>query len=596
MSTLGLINMELQQIVESISPIVGVEVAVYDDDHFVIAATITNEHVTPGMKLKDGEIIKYVMRTGKTLINKYPREHQVCQPCSLKETCPEYGDISCPIIIEDKIIGMVSFTAFDEVQRKKLLDTQKELLGFVSKLSKLIGSLVFEKELIREKDLTMQKMETILNSINDGIISIDENGQLINYNKLAIKRLGYALNSGEATPSDLMKQLKLNTVLNTGEPVLNREVRYNIGENYINLMTSVLPILEQNNVVGAVSVIRDMEEVHGLVNELTTSQNLKYTMSDIITHSPLMLKLKEDATRIARNNSTILITGESGTGKELLSRAIHNASPRANKPFVAINCAAIPEALLESELFGYEEGAFTGAGKKGKPGKFELAHGGTLFLDEIGDMSLGLQAKLLRAVEDQQIERIGGTTPVQMDIRIIAATNKNLEKMVEEKEFREDLFFRLNVIPLRIPPLRERPEDISLLLEYFLDKLQINSHNKSFSEEALKTLNNYNWPGNVRELSNCVEYAMNIQSESLIDIEDLPPRIRKKNNENKNIIRYEGAQNYEILTIEEMERQLIIKALDKYGWSHEGKTNAAKVLGIHPSTLYRKIKRYNIEN
>lgn len=610
MIELNLIKSELQHIVESISPIVGAEVAVYDYNYIVIASTLTNKHITPGEKVRGGNVMRYVMRTGQIFINEHPSYSEVCTNCNIKDECMEFAAVTCPIIFHDETIGAISFTAFNNNQKHRILENQKELAAFVDKLSILIASLVAEKELIREKDINVQKLETILSSINDGIIAIDEHGHIINFNKLALQRLSINIEKGKKIPLEIYNRLSIDYVLKTGQPKINKEVRYYDGKSTKGVMISTWPIINLNNVVGAVTVIKDILEIHSLVNQLTVSNNY-YTMDDIITNCPIMIRLKEQALRIARSDSTVLITGESGTGKELFSRSIHANSLRTNKPFVAINCAAIPETLLESELFGYEEGAFTGARKNGKPGKIELANGGTLFLDEIGDMPLSLQAKLLRVVEERRLERIGSINQTIIDVRIIAATHRNLEKLIEEREFREDLYFRLNVIPLRIPPLRERTGDINLLLNYYINQfLVLDDQPKHFTEEALRYLNNYYWPGNARELRNCVEYALNTQTGNFITEKDLPHRIIRYNNQNKisemiNKDFEEGCDYGKLsniqqdvhnvdVTLKEMEITLIERALKRFGKNHDGKVNAAQILGIDVSTLYRKIKKYKI--
>ncbi|MEL7654516.1 MAG: sigma 54-interacting transcriptional regulator, partial [Bacillota bacterium] len=314
------------------------------------------------------------------------------------------------------------------------------------------------------------------------------------------------------------------------------------------------------------------------------------TFTDIIGESEAMLRAKRRTLQVSTSDSTILITGESGTGKELFARAIHSESPRSKNPFIAINCGAIPEMLLESELFGYEKGAFTGADSRGKPGKFEIAHKGTIFLDEIGDLPLHLQVKLLHAIQNRCIDRVGGTSPIDIDVRIIAATNKNLEKMIAAQEFREDLYFRLNVIPIMIPPLREREGDIELLLRYALKKFNglLNKNIKDFHPEALKLLMNYNWPGNVRELENVVEYAINMEEgNSLILIENLPDKILKRK---RNLSSKAGLKE----KMDEYQRMLIEECLDETGRSTEEKIIAAKRLGISESTLYRRIRELGI--
>ena len=328
-------------------------------------------------------------------------------------------------------------------------------------------------------------------------------------------------------------------------------------------------------------------------NKINTDH--KIYLDNIIGNSYLINKVKEEALMSAKTSSTVLITGESGTGKELFARAIHNHSNRAENPFIAVNCAAIPDNLLESELFGYEEGAFTGAKKGGSLGKFELANKGTIFLDEIGDMSLHLQAKLLRVLQEKEVDKIGSKRNIAIDVRIIAATNKDLEKMVEKGTFREDLYYRLNVIPITLPSLRERKGDIHLLIEYMI-KEYANKLDKQVSyidENTLSCMINYDWPGNIRELQNVIEYSVNRCESNTITLENVPNRI--KNNSNYNSIKStDDDSEHNIKTLEELEKREILKALEKFKKYKKDKELMAEALGISRATLYRKLEKYQI--
>jgi Transcriptional regulator containing PAS, AAA-type ATPase, and DNA-binding domains len=298
--------------------------------------------------------------------------------------------------------------------------------------------------------------------------------------------------------------------------------------------------------------------------------------------------LKNMALRVAPSVSTVLITGESGTGKELFAHAIHRTSDRRKERFVKVNCAAIPDNLLESELFGYAEGAFTGAKKGGKPGKFELANRGTIFLDEIGDMPLAMQAKLLRVLQDREIERVGGIEPVYVDVRVIAATNRNVEELVEKGEFREDLYYRLNIIELNIPPLREHMEDLALLVESLIAKLNIKLKKEiqGIDQEAVALLQKYHWPGNIRELENMLEVAINMTEGGILECDDFPYIMKKtKMDQAESGVTLSNAKA-------STEKQLIMDALKQSG---DDKKKAAAILAIHPSALYRKLKKYGIK-
>ncbi len=317
-------------------------------------------------------------------------------------------------------------------------------------------------------------------------------------------------------------------------------------------------------------------------------------MQEIIGKSPAIQRVFQLIEKVAPTESTVLILGESGTGKELVARAIHAKSRRREGPFIPVNCGAIPEELLESELFGYERGAFTGANRS-KPGRFELAHGGTIFLDEIAEMSPKLQVKLLRILQERTVERLGSERAIPVDIRIIAATNRDLEQEVAEGRFREDLYFRLNVIPIKLPPLRERKEDIPLLVEYFLARFCEREEVplKRFSEKALKRLVDYHWPGNVRELENLIERLVILTEGDLIEEDDLPDHIRASHPSTNPILKEFPAEGFSLpQALREFEKSLILRALEASGGV---KSRAAKLLGIKRTTLIEKMKRLGLE-
>jgi len=332
------------------------------------------------------------------------------------------------------------------------------------------------------------------------------------------------------------------------------------------------------------------KEVQFYKNELTVENKATYTFDKIIGNSSSFLTAIKFAEKIARGDSSVLITGESGTGKELVAQSIHNSSKRARKPFVKINCGAIPTELFESEMFGYEEGAFTGAKKTGMKGKFELADGGTILLDEIGDMPLFMQVKLLRVLQDREIVRVGSNDVKKIDVRIIASTNKNLLQLTQEGKFRQDLYYRLNVMHVKLPALRERIEDVGPLAEALRVKLcnKYGIYSEGISEETLDYLKCYNWPGNVRELENVIERAINLLNTELkILPEHLPAKILDCN---KRKVDYENKQLKDI--VEEIEKQVITETLEKLNGN---KNDTAKVLGISRQGLYKKMKRFNME-
>lgn len=346
----------------------------------------------------------------------------------------------------------------------------------------------------------------------------------------------------------------------------------------------------------------NIDDVLLSVKKLTCSRVEMYNSEDEVkkdyrsiknqleSKSAAMLEVIGMIEHIADTKATVMIYGETGTGKELAAQALHNFSSRSDKPFIKVNCAAIPEALLESELFGYEKGAFTGAAIR-KPGKFELANGGSIFLDEIGDVSTAVQVKLLRVLQEREIEHLGGTKTIKIDVRIIAATNKNLEELVKKGDFREDLYYRLNVVPIMLPALRQRKEDIPMLVNSFLSKSSIISgkQQKEISEDALRKLMNYSWPGNIRELENIIERCVVITPRNFITEEDLPAHIKRSSE-----VQNDDEENSKLDDVLDCaEKDIIIKTLKE---CNGNRTKASEILGISRRSLHRKIIKYNIED
>lgn len=367
-------------------------------------------------------------------------------------------------------------------------------------------------------------------------------------------------------------------------PVLddNGEVAYGFGMVVFDDLRSLQEVLERNKLLeGKLMIYQE---------ELKNIRGAKYSWDTIIGNSLVMQHVKMMSSKAAKTDSNVLIIGESGTGKELFAHAIHNDSKRFDGPFVKINCAAIPKDLLESELFGYEEGAFTGAKKHGKVGKFELANGGTIFLDEIGDMPLDMQVKILRVLQEKEIERIGGNRTIPIDTRIIAATNRDLKERIREGEFREDLYYRLNVINIEVPPLRKRKEDVELITLKLMEKLSNNlgRYVSNITVEALESLKQYNWPGNIRELENVIECAINMTDTESIEMQHLPAfMIAEPSDELKDtpLVSLRTA-------VEEVEKSTIHNCLKAVGYN---KLKAAKILGISRTSLYEKIEKYHID-
>jgi len=475
-----------------------------------------------------------------------------------------------------------------------------QILGAVNVFQDITELQAVAAELESVKDLK-STLESVIESLFEGIVVVDKNGIITMINQAYGDFLGIEPRNAVGRPAtDIIPNTRMHLVVQSRKAEIGEVQR--IGDN--NVVVTRIPIVKDGEITGAVGKVlfKDVKDLRTMANKLNQLQSEleyykeelhktyggKYTIESIISRSEKMEWLKSIAAKAAKGHSTVLILGESGTGKELFAHAIHQASPRKNGPFIKVNCAAIPEPLLESELFGYEDGAFTGARKGGKPGKFELADGGSIFLDEIGDMTMAMQVKLLRVLQEKEVERLGGTNTSTVDVRVITATNKELEQLVKQGKFRPDLYYRLNIISLSLPPLRERYEDIPLLCNVLLQKISntINTSIKGISPAVMKLFTEYSWPGNVRELENVLERSVNLMDdEEFIMLEHLPPTIKKT----YKVIEETAADIYSVL--ENAERQAICKALE----AMEGnKSKAAQLLGLHRSGFYKRLKKYNI--
>ena len=464
----------------------------------------------------------------------------------------------------------------------------------------------FYEKLIRYLDNDMEfalLLKTVMETTDDAIVYVDKNGYIKLFTQAYANYLGIKIEDAIGKHvTEVIENTRMHIVVETGIPEYEHVQEIN-GKKMI---ATRIPVFANGEIVGAVGKVlfKDINELKYLYkkvskienglklykNEFNMANKAKYTLNDIIGQSESMVRLKEFTRKIAKSNSNVLILGESGTGKELFAHAIHNNSNRAKYPFIKVNCGAIPYELLESELFGYEEGSFTGAKKGGKIGKIKAADGGTIFLDEIGDLPLNMQVKLLRFIQDKEIETIGSVHSEEVNVRIIAATNKNLEEMIEKGLFRLDLYYRLNVVTLKIPSLRERKEDIQLISRYLIDKIskKNNIRVEGISDDALELLKKYNWPGNVRELENVIERAINVlDGETIIKPKHLPSRIRGIMNINNDKI----VKNLKDV-IEEAEKQAIIDSLMA---CKGNRTLAAEALGISRTSLYEKMTKYNIK-
>lgn len=435
------------------------------------------------------------------------------------------------------------------------------------------------------------EQNVILDSISEGVFTVDLDWRITSFNRAAEEITGVSRQEAigkfcrDVLRADVCEAgCTLAQTIRTGRPVMNRAVQIidAKGRRKAVAISTALFKDPKGKVIGGVETFRDMSMIEQLRKEIRN----RYSCEDIISQSHRMQNLFAILPNIAESNATVLIEGESGTGKELFARAIHNISLRKNKPFIAVNCGALPDTLLESELFGYKAGAFTDA-KKDKPGRFTLAQGGTLFLDEIGDISTSIQVKLLRVLQDKTFEPVGGISQVKADVRIIVATNKKLDQLVKEGKFRDDLYYRINVLKLELPPLKARKEDIPLLVEHFVSRFN-RLHNKNIccvTNEVTAALLSYDYPGNIRELENIIEHCFVLCEGEIIEARHLPSFVRP-------IIKSEAGPDSEPVTIKQVEIALIKQALKR---NNGNKTATARQLGINKSTLFRKMKALDIQ-
>jgi len=439
--------------------------------------------------------------------------------------------------------------------------------------------------------IQLKGQNVILDSISDGVFTVDMDWRITSFNRAAEEITGIPREKAIGRPCrDVLRadvcenDCTLRQTMQTGKPIVNKAVHIidANGERRAIAISTALLKDSRGKVIGGVETFRDTSMVEQLRKEIEG----RCSCEDIISQSHKIQNLFAVLPNIAESNTTVLIQGESGTGKELFARAIYDISFRKDKPFVAINCGALPDTLLESELFGYKAGAFTDA-KKDKPGRFARAEGGTIFLDEIGDVSPAMQVRLLRVLQEKIYEPVGGVSSVKADVRIITATNKKLDQLVKQGKFREDLYYRINVMKLELPPLRDRKEDIPLLVDHFISRFN-RLHNKNIccvTNEVTTSLLAYDYPGNIRELENIIEHCFVLCEGEIIEAKHLPASVRPA-------LQVEKAEYGEPATIKQMEIILITQALRR---NQGNKTATAKELGINKSTLFRKIKTLDIE-
>lgn len=496
--------------------------------------------------------------------------------------CKPYHNWTCsaaPIFDpEGKLLGCLDLSGmYDKVH--------PHTLGLVVAAVKAIERELCYRAIHNKLKKTYHYIDTLINSMSEGMISFNNRGEINQINSVCAEMLGYSIE--ECLGTSIHKVIKNADIL-TGfvvrdRSVYDKQLTLSTEKGTIKVNAKFKVVKDgDNNSVTYIGTFNEIGKVQRTVHK-NLSLTAHYTFDDLIFVSKEMQNVIDYAQKISINESTVLIEGESGTGKELLAQAIHNSSKRSKKPFVVVNCAALPNDLIHSELFGYEEGAFTGARKGGKPGKFELANGGTIFLDEIGDMPQEVQANMLRVLQEKQFMRVGGSENINLDILVIAATNKQLMSEVEKGNFRLDLFYRLNIVPIKIPALKERPQDILPLARYFLERqcLSMGRPQAFLSPGVEKSFLSYHWPGNIRELENIIIRIVNNFEGEIINIDNLPSEL----------LRLKSGKTSLVIPLEDLERKAIIDALSHY---EKNISRTAQGLGITRATLYKKIKKYKI--
>ena len=588
------IQEDVQRVADAISSSLNLETEIVDEKLTIIAGTGEYKKAV-GQKEEGGNplagyVYGRVVTTGKAAIVLDARNDPRYDPSVTTGTTKELAEVCYPIIAQGRVLGVIGLVAFTGPQRKHLIERKEQLLDFIHRMAELLASKAIETDTLQNMIVVSNQLRTIIESIDNGVMAVDSLGVVTHCNQIGANLI--QKNKREIIGRHFSKILNgspIREVLETGQGYDWQEESYLTGNQNLHFVVSAKPFFLGSDVKGVVVTFRDIADIRKKAYDMMVTTP-RIGVDAIWGVSRQIRALKKTIEHVAQNKANVLITGETGTGKGLVASAIHNSGPRLAGPFIAVNCSAIPDTLLESELFGYSEGAFSGARKGGKPGKFELAAGGTIFLDEIGDLPLRLQPKLLHVLQTKSVERLGGLKSIQVDARVIASTNRNLEKMIREEEFRQDLFFRLNVIPISIPPLRDRPEDILVLAQRFLEKHAASEQqiHKTFSPELEKLFLAYDWPGNARELENAVEYMASMETKDFLDVNQAPPRIRRKRLEKA------ARDNSLEAVMEKFEKGLLIKKLAECGTSPGSKEKLAQKLQISRATLYRKLKKHGL--
>lgn len=584
-SVLMQIQPTIQRFARMLASVLQLEVEIVDENLCRVAGTGAYGKFLGRQLSGNSRLLRHVLETKTEKVVTQSRFDPLCEGCDSKENCREKAFLGTPVILQERCVGVISLIAVTHEQQEHISDNLREFFDYVRHISTIFVSKLLEDQ--GPGDNISKIFATMIDNMDQGVLVVDADNRVQFVNQTALKTLGVVQN---------------NII---GKPVRFRPLTFESNFTHGHMQhivswddKSELIIGQLHNIQGRQLFLMAFHQSHTSFSVANAPDEPH--IEQLVGECRVMRQLKRLISRIAPSPSSVMVVGESGTGKEVVARAIHKLSGRRNKPFIAINCAAIPEQLLESELFGYVKGAFTGASANGKTGLIQAANTGTLFLDEIGDMPLMLQAKLLRAIEAREILPIGASSPIQVDIRIISATNQNLAQFIAEGKFREDLFYRLNVIPITLPPLRERQEDIELLVHYFLHlhTRRLGSVYPGIAPDVVEILRKHRWPGNLRELSNLMEYLVNVvPSGEVIDSTLLPPNLLNNGTTEQSDVTEVSEAHLSLddaggTALEEMEKQMIREALSR----HNSKKEVADELGIGIATLYRKIKKYELLN
>ncbi len=584
-SVLMQIQPTIQRFARMLASVLQLEVEIVDENLCRVAGTGAYGKFLGRQLSGNSRLLRHVLETKTEKVVTQSRFDPLCEGCDSKENCREKAFLGTPVILQDRCVGVISLIAVTHEQQEHISDNLREFSDYVRHISTIFVSKLLEDQ--GPGDNISKIFATMIDNMDQGVLVVDDESRVQFVNQTALKTLGVVQN---------------NII---GKPIRFRPLTFESNFTHGHMQhivswddKSELIIGQLHNIQGRQLFLMAFHQSHTSFSVANAPDEPH--IEQLVGECRVMRQLKRLISRIAPSPSSVMVVGESGTGKEVVARAIHKLSGRRNKPFIAINCAATPEQLLESELFGYVKGAFTGASANGKTGLIQAANTGTLFLDEIGDMPLMLQAKLLRAIEAREILPIGASSPIQVDIRIISATNQNLAQFIAEGKFREDLFYRLNVIPITLPPLRERQEDIELLVHYFLHlhTRRLGSVYPGIAPDVVEILRKHRWPGNLRELSNLMEYLVNVvPSGEVIDSTLLPPNLLNNGTTEQSDVTEVSEAHLSLddaggTALEEMEKQMIREALSR----HNSKKQVADELGIGIATLYRKIKKYELLN